>query len=75
MAFSIIRNGEAVLRITPNTSGNRVYAIDGLRALTIGWIIMAHTFAFAAFHSGKSQALEVWSRSRLVSNPYTERNN
>ena len=50
MAFSIIKNGETVLNT--DTAGRRTNAIEGLRALTMGWVILIHTYTFTVYQSG-----------------------
>ena len=51
MSFSVVKNAETL--INTKVSGTRVNAIEGIRALTMGWIIVIHVLMFGAPHSGR----------------------
>ena len=50
MSFSVVKNAEVILNT--DVSGNRVNAIEGIRALTMGWIIVIHILMFGGYPSG-----------------------
>ena len=45
MAFSVIKNGEEILEI--KESKTRINAVEGMRFLTIGWIVMLHVTGYS----------------------------
>ena len=51
MSFSVVKNAETLMNT--KVSGTRVNAIEGIRALTMGWIIVIHVLMFGAPHSGR----------------------
>ena len=54
MSFSLIKNGEAILNT--DVSKDRVGAIEGIRSLTMMWIILIHVFLYGSNVSGKQFA-------------------
>ena len=51
MSFSVVKNAENL--INTNVSGTRVNAIEGIRALTMGWIIVIHVLMYGEVFAGR----------------------
>ena len=60
MAFSVIKNGEEILEI--KESKTRINAVEGMRVLTLGWIMMLHT---AGYSEQVSSNFDIWAITKI----------
>ena len=50
LSFSLLTNGEKLFNFCGN--GGELEAINGLRALSFGWVVREHTFTFLHIYVG-----------------------
>merc|ERR1712213_128797 len=46
-SFSLVSNIEFIFSISPNSGSDKIKCLDGIRALSMTWVILGHNFYFA----------------------------